>query len=104
MIQNCLFSIHYIFFYINAISSEKNDNKTDDDDFTEKRTQGPDPLGQDNNDSSLLCNYICAQTPINVFLQESGFLEDKVSNLSMFELYPTQLAEINEILKIKIIE
>ena len=48
--------------------------------------------------------YICAPTPINVFLLESGFLEDKVSNLSMFELYPTQLAEINEILKIKIIE
>ena len=56
------------------------------------------------NDSSFLCNYICAQTPINVFLQESGFLEDKVSNLSMFELYPTQLAEINKILNIKIIE
>ena len=98
------FNSLYLFFYINAISSEKNDNKTDDDDFTENRTQGPNPLGQEINDSSLLCNYICAQTPINVFLQESGFLEDKVSNLSMFELYPTQLAEINKILKIKIIE
>ena len=98
------FNSLYLFLYINAISSEKNDNKTDDDDFTEKRTQGPNPLGQDINDSSLLCNYICTQTPINVFLQESGFLEDKVSNLSMFELYPTQLAEINRILKIKIIE
>ena len=81
----------------------KNDNKTDDDDFTEKRTQGPNPLGQDINDSSFLCNYICASTRINVFLLESGFLEDKVSNLSMFELYPTQLAEI-KIYKIKNIE
>ena len=40
---------------------------------------------------------------INVFLLESGFLEDKVSNLSMFELYPTQLAKI-KIYKIKNIE